>query len=141
MTGFLLDTNVISELRKGSRADARVLDWLGRADENSLYVSMMTIGELHNGLERAARSPRRSELFEFVQAIEARFLTRTFPVSSSIARRWGVVGAQSSLRGRPVQVVDALIAATALEHDVTVATRNVRDFDGLGVRVLNPFES
>ena len=139
MTGFLLDTNVVSEMVQRKPAPA-VLEWMETADEATLYLSVLTIGEIRRGTAALPQSKRRTRLDAWLAAdLRLRFAGRILPVDDAIADRWGYLLAQGQLRGRPAPVVDGLLAATALEHDLTVVTRNVRDFSGFGVPVLNPW--
>lgn len=139
MRGFLVDTNVLSELHRGRQGNAAALRWLDARDETTLFVSVLTIGELYRGVETApaARSPR---LRRFVEEIESRFAARLLCVDENVSRAWGELAARATRAGRTLQPVDALIAATASAYDLVVATRNVRDFEPSGVRTVNPFE-
>lgn len=139
MKGFLLDTNVISELRKGSRGNPAVLRWFDHRDEALLFVSVLTIGELYKGVE-LANEVRTRAIRNFTEEIEDRFRSRLLPVDSAVARTWGEIAGNATRRGRQLQPVDALLAATASVRGLVVATRNVRDFEASGVRTVNPFE-
>jgi len=139
MTGFLLDTNVPSELTR-PKPEPQVEKWLDDADDAQLFFSAVSIGEVFKGLTILPQSKRRLELQRWIdETLRPWFGTRILPVSESIAERWGVLAGQRQLKGRPLKVADGLIAATALEHDLTIVTRNVRDFAGLGVSVFNPW--
>ena len=141
MSGFLLDTNIPSELIR-SRPDPRVGEWVYAQDETSIYLSVVTIGELRRGFVSLAASKRRSELeLWFEGDLLPRFQYRILPVTHSIADRWGVLDAECMLRGTPLNTADGLIAATALQHGLTLVTRNVRDFTGLGVELFNPWDA
>jgi len=133
--GYLLDTNVVSETRK-LRANAGVIDFLTAADKNALYLSVLTVGELHKGVEAKRRSDPTAANFiaEWVSGIERDFADRILPIDGNAARRWGLLSA-----ARSCPVVDTLIAATALEKGLTLVTRNERDFDLTGVALLNPW--
>jgi hypothetical protein len=132
---YLLDTDVISEASK-PRPNANVVAWLDQGRE--LYLSVMTIGEVRKGIERKrGRDPAGAdELDSWLADIVIEFANRTVPVDAAAADMWGRLNAQSD----PLPLVDSLIAATALVHGWTVATRNVRDFERCGVPVANPFE-
>lgn len=105
-----------------------------------MFFSAVSIGEVFKGLTILPQSKRRLELQRWIdETLRPWFGTRILPVSESIAERWGVLAGQRQLKGRPLKVADGLIAATALEHDLTIVTRNVRDFAGLGVSVFNPW--
>lgn len=136
MSEFLLDTNVVSELRKGSRADPGVIDFVDRHPANSFWLSVIVIGELHRGIELLRRrDPAAAELLEpwFLELVE-QYEERILPVSTAVALRWGRLGIPD-----PLPVADALIAATGLEHDLVVVSRNVGDIERSGVECLNPF--
>ena len=141
MSGFLLDTNIPSELIR-SRPDPRVEKWVYAQDEQSLYLSVVSIGELRRGLVILPASKRRSELERwFENDLLPRFGGRILPVTRSIADRWGILDGQCQLKGTPLNTADGMIAATAVEHGLTVVTRNIRDYAGLGVEALNPWDA
>lgn len=140
MTGLLLDTNIPSELLR-PRPDATVAAWIKSQVSETLFVSVVTMGELRRGVTLLAeQSRRRAELERMIhEKIPAWFQDRILPVTRIIAERWGVLDGERQLAGRPLNMADGMIAATALEHDLTVVTRNVKDFDQLGVTVFNPW--
>lgn len=141
MNGFLLDTNVPSELIR-ARPEPRVGKWVYSQDEELLYLSAVSIGELRRGFILLPASKRRSDLERwFENYLVPRFRTRILPVTHSVADRWGILGGERQLRGTPLSAADGMIAATALEHDLTVVTRNVKDFAGLGVAVFSPWDA
>ena len=134
---FLLDTNIISEVRKGRRSDPNVSNWYAGVGESQLFISSLTIGEIRKGIElaRRRRDVDQAEALEtWLQAVIQRFSGRILTVDTEEADTWGQISAI-----RPVPVVDGLLAATAMAHDMTRVTRNVSDVKGLGVRVLDPF--
>lgn len=133
---YLIDTNVISEIRKGGGCDANVAAWFGSVDQRDLYLSVVVTGEILRGIERArGRDPQRAGVFErWLASIDEAFDGRIFPVDRAVADEWGRLSAI-----RTVPVPDALLAATAAVHGMTLATRNEADVAGLGVPVLNPF--
>lgn len=137
MRGYLLDTNVLSEVRKGrQRAQPEVYQWwLGMKDQE-LFLSVMTLGEIRKGIDRlGARDVSQTLALErWLDEVKLTFRERVIEISLAIAERWGRLQAI-----RSVPEVDALLAATVLEHDLTLVTRNEADFEGLGIRVLNPF--
>lgn len=135
MAGYLLDTNVISEIRK-SRPNQGVLDFLGTASPAGIFLSALTIGELHKGVEAKRRNDAdgAQRLGEWVGTIEKDFADRIIPVDAAITRRWGILSA-----ARSCPVIDTLIAATALEHDLVLVTRNGRDVELTGATLLNPW--
>ena len=141
MSGFLLDTNVPSELTN-ERPDPRVEMWLEDADDEQLFISVITIGEVMEGLTAMPVGKRRSGIQSWIEdALRPWFAGRILPIDETIAERWGVLAGQRRLKGRPLGVADGLIAATALHHKLTVVTRNVKDFESLGVTVFNPWNS
>lgn len=135
---FLLDTSVVSELVK-KVPDEGVLDWLGRQDEDSLYLSVLTLGELEKGISKLG-SARRDRLRTWLaRDLAARFAERLLPVDVTVATRWGTLTGTAEKRGMPLAVIDSLIAATALEHGFSVVTRNIADFERCGVACVDPW--
>ncbi len=139
MTCFLLDTNVPSELTR-PRPEPQVTEWLEKADDNQLFFSVVSLGEIFKGVTMLPESKRRRDLQRWMeQTLRPWFEGRLLPVTESIAQRWGILAGSRQVKGRPLRVADGMIAATALEHDFTVVTRNVRDFAGLGIKVFDPW--
>lgn len=136
---FLLDTNVVSEWSK-PRPDPAVVRWLDAVDEDRVYLSVVTLGELREGVDRLPAGRRRDRLHMWlVDDLRARFDGHLLPVDDVVADRWGALRAAAGGTGRTLPVVDALIAATALVHSLVVVTRNVRDLRGLGVQIVDPW--
>ncbi len=134
---FLLDTNVVSEIRKGDRADVRVQRWFDGVDREDLCLSVLVVAEITDGAERLRRrDPAQAQVYQawLAELIED-FSGRLLPVTLEIARAWGRLSAI-----RPLPALDSLMAATALVHGLTFVTRNGRDVAGTGVDVLDPFE-
>ncbi len=133
---FLVDTNVVSELRKGRRANAKVRDWLRSVDEAALYLSVLVIGELRQGIEGLRRRDpsAAANLDRWLQELVQRHSDRVLPVDAAVADRWGRLNIPD-----PVSAVDGMLAATALVHSLTLVTRNVRDIRRTGVRYIDPF--
>lgn len=141
MTDSLLDTNVLSEFSHTGAPDHRVDQWLDSQPEESLFASVLTFAEILRGIELLPASKRRTQLEEWLTDLQTSFATRLLPVTKAIADRWAVLSAQAQLRGTPLANIDGLIAATALEHDLTLVTRNVKHFSGLSVKLFNPWEA
>ena len=137
---FLLDTSVVSELVRKS-PHLPVLKWIGEQDETSLYLSVVTIGEIEKGIARLPASARRSRLQSWVRRdLIGRFGERLLAVDVRAATRWGTLTGESERRGVPLPVIDSLIAVTALVHGFAVVTRNVADFERCGVACVNPWD-
>ena len=141
MSGFPLDTNIPSELTRPV-PDIRVTGWVAAQDNASLYLSVVSVGELRRGFTLLPRSKRRTQLEQwFEQYLLPLFAGRILPVTQSVGDRWGVLDGECQLRGTPISTADGMIAATALEHDLTIVTRNVKGFAGLGAAVFNPWDA
>lgn len=139
MRGFLLDTNIPSEMTR-PHPQPSVAQWLDDAEDDQLYLSVVSLGEILKGIAILPESKHRSQLQQWLDAtLRPWFDGRILPVDEPIAERWGLLAGQCRLRGRPLKVADGLIAATAIEHDLAVVTRNARDFEGLGVAIFNPW--
>lgn len=139
MTGFLLDTSVISELIR-PKPDDKVLRWIEETDESLLFLSVLTLGEIRNGVQRLRAGRRRGRLESWLQVdLPSRFLDRVLPIDAAIADRWGRISAIAAAKGKPVPVIDGLLAATAIHHNLTLVTRNSSDVSGTGVATLTPW--
>jgi toxin FitB len=140
MSGFLLDTNCISELVR-PQPEPRFVEWMEAADEVTLYLSVLTVGEIRKGLGRLAQGKRRT-LVETWLAVElqARFAGRILPIDAAIADRWGLIAGEAKRKGIALPIIDGLLAATALQHNLTVVSRDTSDFTNAQVQVLNPWE-
>ena len=139
MSEFLVDTNVISEFVK-PQPDARVIRWLDSAGPETLFVSVVTFGEIRLGIEDLPAGKRRAALEEwFEQGLPAWFDTHLLPVSKAIADRWARLTIHAKKRGASITTADGMIAATAVEHNLVIVTRNVTDFSTCGVRIINPW--
>lgn len=135
---FLLDTCVVSALRNPG-ANASLADWISTVDESDLYLSVITLGELEKGVSRMPESKKKAALSDWVRrAVPERFGDRVLPIDAAVAARWGELLAARERRGKALPILDAFIAATAIEADCTVVTRNTQDFADCGVRLLNP---
>jgi len=134
---FLLDTNIISEIRKGARCNPGLAKWWAEVPEGDLWLSTLILGEIRRGVELARRrDPDKASVLEaWLGEVVSAFGDRLLPVDAAVADEWGRMSAI-----RPVPVIDALLAATAKAHGLTLVTRNEADVAGLGVQVLNPFQ-
>jgi toxin FitB len=140
VSGFLLDTNVISELVK-PRPQANVRAWIENTDESLLYLSVLTLGEIRRGIVVLAQSRRRITLEAWLDKdLRARFADRILTVDDEVADRWGLLTAIARNKGIVLPVIDGLLAATALEHNLTLVTRDTGQIPSLGVAVFNPWE-
>ncbi len=140
MSGFLLDTNVPSELVR-PKPEPRVESWVAAQNLDALFISAVSFGEFRKGIVLRLPGKRKTELEVWLETdLSILFSGRILTVTRTIAERWGVLEAQRQLAGRPLNVPDGMIAATALEHGLTIVTRNVKDFADLGVVLLNPWE-
>lgn len=138
MKGWLVDTNVLSELRKGARAAAGVRAWFDEVEDAGLFTSVLVVGELRRGVESLRRRDPRgaAALEQWVLRLVESFSDLVLPIDGAVAERWGRLNVPD-----PVPTVDGLLAATALVHELTLVTRNTRDVLRTGVRCLNPFEA
>jgi toxin FitB len=139
--GYLVDTNIPSELTR-EKPDARVVEFLRNVAKEEVFLSVMTIGEICKGIAALPISQRRAMLQDWLDIdVRSWFAGRIFPVTEAIAERWGNLAATAKQRGLTLAVVDGLIAATALHYDLTLVTRNAKDFDRLGIDISNPWET
>jgi predicted nucleic acid-binding protein len=134
---YLLDTNIISEVRKGAKCDSNVAAWYDSIDDADIYLSVLVLGEIRKGVERARLSnPAQGRALEkWLTTVAESFAERILSVDQAVADEWGRMGAK-----RSVSTVDALLAAAAKVHGMTLATRNVFDVADLGADFINPFE-
>jgi predicted nucleic acid-binding protein len=134
--GYLLDTNILSELRKRERTALPVKQWFAAVADESLYLSVLVLGEIRRGIELRRRKDLAAaqSLEKWLMGLELGYAERILPVTSEVGDRWGRLSAQSAC-----PPIDGLLAATALEYDLTLVTRNVADIIRTGVNYLNPF--
>jgi predicted nucleic acid-binding protein len=134
--GYLIDTNILSELQKGERANVGVRTWYAETRSQDLYLSVLVLGEIRQGIERLRRrDPDQAQRLEQrMTLVRDRFADRVLPISPAVAERWGLINVPDAL-----PVIDGLLAATALEHGLTLVTRNLRDVERSGAVLLNPF--
>ena len=132
----LIDTNVISELRKGQRSDPNVRAWFSALREEEIFLSVLTVGEIRKGIESIRLRDRTAAraLDRWLRQIVSSYKERILPIDQKVAERWGEMNVPD-----PLPVLDGLIAATALVHELTLATRNVKDVARTGVPFVNPF--
>jgi predicted nucleic acid-binding protein len=141
MSGYLLDTNCISELVR-LKPEPRVIAWMQAAEETLLYLSVLTLGEIRKGLAGLPQGKRRTHLETWLEIeLRARFASRILPIDVAVADRWGLLAANTKKEGKTLSTIDGLLAATALHHNLTVVSRNVSDFADTRVQVLNPWKA
>ena len=136
--GFLLDTNVVSELRKGERADAGVRAWFDEHTSDQLWLSVLVVGELRRGVELLRRRDKRAgkRLGDWLATITSEYGDRIIPITTEVCERWAMLNVPD-----PLPVIDGLLAATALERDLVLVTRNTADVERTGVALVNPFDA
>jgi len=132
---WLVDTNILSELRKGDRADPGVRAWFGEARDEDVFTSVLVLGEVRRGIESIRRrdEPSALALEQWLARLISDFSGRILAIDAAVSDRWGVLNVPD-----PVPTVDGLLAATALVHDLILVTRNTRDVAKTGVRFLDP---
>ena len=134
--GFLIDTNVLSELRKEAKMDQNVRQWFDAVRPEDIYLSTLTIGEIRHGIELLRRRDQKAavQLDTWLAEVQKDTGGRILPITNEIPEQWGRFGIPD-----PVSVIDGLMAATAMVHGHTLVTRNVRDIEQTGVAFINPF--
>jgi hypothetical protein len=133
---YLVDTNVLSELRR-PQPEQGVAAWFNRHERRALYLSVLTLGEIRKGVAKLPAGPRRDALDSWLmQDLPAYFSGRILPLDALIADEWGRLCARVA---RPLPAIDGLLAATALRHGLAMVTRNTRDFEDLGLNLVNPW--
>ena len=138
---FLLDTNVVSEWVK-PQPHPQVVAWLREVDEDRVFLSVASLAEIRRGVELMSPGKRRDRLVSWVAGeLPARFEGRILDIDGRIAEAWGVIMARGKKAGLNVGILDAFFAATAEVHKLTLATRNVPDFERIGIPLLNPWQS
>jgi len=139
VSGFLLDTNVISEIVRPN-PEPNVVNWLRSVNEDLLYLSVLTLGEIRKGIEILSSARRRTQLEAWLQSdLSVRFGNRVLNIDPAVADRWGVLQARAKGKGRPLPVIAGLLAATALHHNLTFVSRDMGGVVGTGVSVFNPW--
>ncbi len=133
---YLLDTNVISEVRRKT-PDPSVIEWFSKRPASTLYLSVLTLGELRKGIESVKDLDRRMALTDWLETdLSAFFKGRILPIDVKVADRWGKLLATA---GRPLPAIDSLLGATAAHYSLNIVTRNSRDFENLGLSIINPW--
>ncbi|MCB1021989.1 MAG: type II toxin-antitoxin system VapC family toxin [Acidobacteria bacterium] len=142
MSGFLIDTNIISEYNRPAGPNQGVESWLAGVEPDAQYISVLTLAELRKGIELLQPGKRRRELTAwYSHDLEEWFSGRVLPVDRRVAESWATLTSRLLRRGRPLPAIDSLIAATAIAHDLAIVTRNVRDYADSGVETVNPWVS
>jgi len=138
---YLLDTCAVSEFVK-PRPDPGVTAWLAGCEEDDLFLSVLTLGEIQEGIARLTDRARRNALQRWLDTdLRQRFTDRILDVTQDISLTWGMLQGAAELKGRPIPTVDGLLGATAVAHNLTLVTRNTGDFGMTGARLLNPWEA
>jgi len=136
---YLIDTCCISELVK-KKPDPNVVKWFTDQDELSMYLSVITFGELRKGIEKLPDSKKKKELNQWVKEdLNHRFKNRILNINMEVVNKWGEILATAEKNGNPLPAIDSLIAATAQVHDLSIVTKNTQDMEGSGVEVINPW--
>jgi predicted nucleic acid-binding protein len=137
---YLLDTCVISEFVK-PKPERKVVEWLNEADTEQVFLSVVTLGEIQFGISNKPTSNRRTELEAWLKVnLVAQFAGRILPLDAETLLTWGRMTADLKQRGKPMSVMDSLIAATAMHHKMVLVTRNVTDFSDVTLSIFNPWE-
>jgi predicted nucleic acid-binding protein len=140
VTGYLLDTNVLCEPVRPN-PEPRVTAWLDSAGEEILYLSVLTLGEIRKGISMVGGTGKRARLESWFAEIALRFSGRILPVDGAVAEQWGRMAGQAELQGKTLPVIDALLAATAAHHNLTMVTRNTPDLAATGAVLFNPWNT
>ena len=137
---YLLDTCVISEVIK-RKPSSKVIKWIKQEEESNFFISVLTIGELHKGIEKLDKSKRKEELHNWVENdLKERFCNRIINIDMQVVMVWGKIQGMTERTGKPMPAIDSLIAATGVTHHLTVVTRNTSDMKESGVALLNPWK-
>jgi predicted nucleic acid-binding protein len=137
---YVLDTNVISELIS-KRPDRKIVEWLDRLDPNTIYLNVITIGEIRKGIEKIPPSKRRETVREWLETdLLLRFQGRILEITSEVMLVWGELVGRLEKEGKPISAIDSLIAAIALQGNYCLVTRNEYNFQNTGVTIINPWK-
>ena len=141
MSGFLIDTNVLSEFARRDGPDERVATWLRETPREAQFVSVITLAEIDRGIQLLDEGRRRSDLEAWLaDDIEVWFVGRILPITREVAAAWARLQARHSKTGRTLATLDSLLAATSVVHELDLTTRNVRHYENLGIKIVNPWE-
>ena len=136
---YLLDTCLLSELIKPNPS-AKVVEWLSAQNEDHLFISVLTIGEILKGIGKLPKSRKKTQLQAWVDHdLRTRFKRKTLPIDEEAAETWGTISAEAEEKGKKLPVIDGLLAATALSNGLTIITRNTKDIEASGAQCLNPW--
>ncbi len=135
---YILDTNVISELTK-PLPDTNVLDWFKNCNENKMYISSLTLGEIETGIRSLTPGKKQNHLMLWLEELQNNFEPRILSVDSVTALRWGEIRGNLRQKGITIPVIDGLIAATAITNNAVLVTRNIKDFNFPGIEMINPW--
>lgn len=136
---YLLDTNVVSETER-PHPDSKVVEWLSTVDPEIVYLSALTIGEIKKGVSKLTSGKKKAHIQNWLEDVRRRFGGRILPLTEQTFLVWGKIMAEFETNGMVRPALDSLLEATALEHDLILVTRNVRNFQGSAVTILNPWE-
>lgn len=138
---YLLDTNVVSEYSRPFPPDIRVKTWIDSQNEDAMYLSVLTLGEIRKGTTLLPSGSKRAQLERWLEIeLPARFSDRVLSINAEVSEIWGAMAGEAQLKGVALATIDGLIAATAKHHDLTLVTRNVKHFRICGISVLNPWD-
>jgi len=135
---YLLDTNVLSEAKQ-KQANPKVINWLGSQGAIDSYISVITLGEIEEGISYLGKTKKAKSLRHWLDDIKLNFQNRILPIDEKTMQIWGELRANARRNGQTLAVMDSLLAATALNHDLVLVTRNTSDFNATGVRLFNPW--
>ena len=137
---YLLDTCVISELAKKS-ANPKVIEWIAACNEDLLFLSVLTIGEIQKGISKIKDLKKKNKIQLWLDSdLKERFSNKILPISEEVALTWGIVQGEAESKGNPIPAIDGLIGATAIVHNLIAVTRNEFDIKKTGARILNPWK-
>jgi predicted nucleic acid-binding protein len=140
MSGYLIDTNCVSELIRPA-PNPQVTKWFYSVSDYSLFLSVLTLGEIRRGIANLPQGKRRAGLDIWIETVlKPRYAGRILPIDDAVAEQWGILAASAKKSGQPLGTIDGLIAATALNYELTVVTRNVDDFRHTNVTLFNPWQ-